>query len=150
MHKRFVPITRADFIDEIVNRMGFVENTPTGTFEHVFERIIDRGSLKNRFLIRVHSSVDISTGITRPSSTDSIKINLHTVAGPARSLDSAMVPRTRNAFTNMRNRARLMWAYTIEPQNVCVDCVDGLMIRRTSRFGHFRVCTNCNAKKKGH
>jgi hypothetical protein len=137
----FRPFSYADFLSWMAE-VGFQEVDLPNTEEYAFERVIvckraeDR---PGRFTIRIFSSVDKRSGVTREIGSDAIRILLLDAKrdGPVMSW---MVKRTINAHTNVVQRARDAWGYvSLHPEHHC-SC-GHLMVARKSKGKAFLGCS---------
>jgi len=138
MSSRYRPINRSEFA-KMMGEMGFEEVKVSGCSEHVYERMIPRNDgSPPRFSVRIFSSVDVATGMTRDCGEDAIRILLqdHDIKRPVQSWRAF---RTENALTNMRERAREAWKFAVNQANRC-DCGSFMVERKSKSRGPFLGC----------
>ena len=135
---RFRPFTRQQF-EVLMNEMGFLEISRLGTFEHTYERLIANVPSDRRFAVRIYSTVDVGTGVTRQNGSDAIRVMVYDTLRN-RPVTDWNVHRTTNAFTNTKERAREAWRYVLNSKHHCTcGC---MMVERNGKHGPFLGCTN--------
>ena len=141
---RYRPFCRQDF-EVLMTQIGFTEVCLDGVFEHVYQRIIYNGPFpSDRFAIRIYSSVDIATTVTRDNGSDAIQIFLYDLK-INKIVCKWKVHRTKNALLNTKERARDAWNYVMKAEHHC-HC-NSLMVERSGKRGIFLGCNafpTCN------
>lgn len=146
MSSRYRPISYTEFklsMDEI----GFEQIDLPEAMEFAFERVINCASTKdrpNRFKIRIMSSVDQRTLMTREVGADAIRILLLDTQPMGGKKDKIVKDwtafRTTNGLQNTLQRARDAWGYVSKhPEHHC-SC-GSLMVERKGKSGKFLGCT---------
>ena len=137
---RYRSISRKTFAG-VMSEMGFTEVRLPRTQEYVYERAITNGPRpSDRFKVRVFSSVDVYTGVTREIGSDAIRVMLFDTERQRGILDLPRVCRTENALANTKARARTAWGYVMDANHHC-SC-GSLMITRKGKRGEFLGCTS--------
>lgn len=138
---RYVPISYVDF-KEVMNSIGADEVYIDDCWEYVWDRpVITNSGTVYPYNIRIYSSIDIGTDMSRSKGTDAIRIALYDnrlercVGGMSR-----RVFRTQNALTNVRHRTRALFSQVIDPNYQC-HCCGAPMVVRNGRSGSFKGCT---------
>jgi hypothetical protein len=146
---RYCPFTKDSF-DLLMSEMGFVEFPMSGVHEYVYQRIIHNGPFpSDRFAVRIYSTVDVRTQMTRENGADAIRIVLFDIKRQRSVLDWT-TKRTFNAFANTKLRAKDAWGYVMKAEHHCATC-SALMVERKSTRGSFLGCTNfpeCHAVRQ--
>ena len=142
----YVEIGIEEFRDMVETEMGFkcINGGEDGgrAKEYIYERIVQhrneedfmsalRGD-KFRYSIRIFSSIDKRTNITRESGQDAIRVTLFDTEKQRPVRVEKRVHRTKNALTTMRKRAREMWKYVATKSNTCPEC-KSLLVKRTAK-----------------
>lgn len=145
MGMRYVRFGIDDFRD-LMLKIGFVEVDLHGVWEHVFERQVETKSRKFPYIVRVYSSIDKSSGWTRPAATDAVKLELFYIqqGGDIRRITQAhrTIYRTKEALTRVEEKAREMFMQVRD--DLCHDCGEahgGIMLKRSGRNGPFLGCS---------
>lgn len=138
---RYVPITFQAF-NAVMDTIGAQQVFISGCWEHVWDRpVITNSGAQFKYNIRIFSSVDVGTDVTRDKGKDAIRIALYNTAtercvGGA----SKRVFRTKNALDSVVLRARAMFGEVINPEWHC-PCCGAFMVIRNGRNGDFKGCT---------
>ena len=147
----YVEITLNEFKQEIENKMGFTcINANKGSLndrggyaeEYIYERVVKHETPEDmmqalkgdgfRYAIRIFSSIDRRTNITRDTGQDAIRVTLFDLKKDRPVKVEKRVNRTKNALVNMRTRAREMWQYVSSNENTCPTCMR-LLVKRTAK-----------------
>lgn len=131
----YVEVTRNRFESEM-NDMGFSHIRIPGTLEMVFERIIN-----NDFAVRIYSSIDPRTGVSRKVGADAIRVLLFNKTKDRGVKVEKRVNRTGTedgVLTRTRDRAREVWGWYTKNQCSC----GGVMVERKGPKGKFLGCSN--------
>ena len=143
---KYVEIGLDEFRNVIETEMGFkcVNGGNDGGMakEYIYERIVQhnneddfmsalRGD-KFRYSIRIFSSIDKRTNVTRDTGQDAIRVTLYDMEKGRPVRVEKRVHRTKNALINMRQRAREMWQYVADKKNTCPKC-KSLLVKRTAK-----------------
>lgn len=145
MAVRYRPISFVAF-KTAMDKIGFASIQLPNTWEHVWERAIDC-KLSHRYTVRIYSSVDMDTGITRDMGTDAIHVQVFDTVRNRPVVDYR-VHRTENAITNLIERAREAYGYVSQhPEHHC-SCGNGLMVARGKPERRFLGCTAYPACKE--
>jgi hypothetical protein len=124
-----------------MREIGFKEVSLPGTWEHVWEREILCRLSQGRYKVRILSSVDMQTGVTRDRAADAIHVLLLDTNRNDRVVLNLRVNRTERALTNTVKRAREAYGYvSAHPEHHCT--CGSLMVVRQSKRGEFLGCTN--------
>ena len=142
----FRPISHLEFAETMLG-IGFTPVSLANTWEYAWERTIkcrlsDGRVSDGRFKIRILSSVDINTGMTRDRAKDAIHIMVLDTQDkrPGRPLVDYRVNRTENALTNVVKRAREAYGYVSKfPEHHCT--CGSLMVVRGKPGRQFLGCT---------
>ena len=130
----FVPFSRHDLEDVLINDMGFhIKNIPN-VWEFVYERDVTTTSgTQYPYYIRVYSTVHRTTQWTRDCGNDSIKIQLidKATGRPVPRTKMTRVHRTKNAMTNLRKRAREAFSMVLDAEQC--PCCGAIMNEQTNR-----------------
>ncbi len=132
----YVEVTRNRFEAEM-DDMGFKHITLPGTVEMVFERDIPNSD----FSVRVYSSIDPRTGVSRKVGADAVRVLLFNKAKERGAKVEKRVNRTGSedgVMARTRSRAREVWGWYT--QNKC-SC-GGVMVTRKGPKGNFLGCSN--------
>lgn len=134
-----------------MSEIGFTEVSLPGTWEHAWERSVNCRLSQGRYKIRILSSVDVSTGVTRDCGSDAIRIFLLDTQGkrPDRPVLDFRANRTANALANVVKRAREAYGYVSKhPEHHC-SC-GSLMVVRGKPGRQFLGCTAYPDCKQTH
>lgn len=142
----YSPISHTQFATAM-QEIGFVPVSLANTWEYAWEwtikcRLSDGRLSDGRFKIRILSSVDINTGMTRDRAKDAIHIMVLDTQGkrPDRPLVDYRVNRTENALSNVVKRAREAYAYVSKfPEHHCT--CGSLLVVRGKPGRQFLGCT---------
>lgn len=155
MGARYVAFSLADF-EPFMKEMGFHITPDPNAWEYVFEHVIapdaDRypDFPQNRFAIRVHSSIDRSTKLTRDVGTDAIRVSLVDKKTNRGHRAFTRVHRTINARSNMRLRCREAWKAVVGKTAICDRCSSLMVERSTVRNGKKEKFLGCSGFDKNN
>ena len=147
MASYYRPFSHAEF-QSWMEAIEFKPVDVPGALEYAYQRdilckrVADR---LDRFKVRIMSSVDMRTGMSRDVGGDAIRVllldtHLQTQNGSTRIVADWTVNRTVGARENTIQRARDVWGYVSEhPEHHC-SC-GALMAVRKGRNGKFLGCT---------
>lgn len=140
MATRYVAF-KLEAFNNLMESIGFKPVDIEGTEEYTYERQIEsKSGIKLPFNVRVYSTVDKRTNVTRDKDSDAIRLLLiNTETGKPVRLERRVF-RTKSAFTNTIERARELFKYAFN--NSCPACKKGVMVERKSKQGPFKGCTN--------
>ena len=145
----YTPI-RIGEMHKVLQELGFEQKDPDGRcWEHVYER----HSANYHCTIRIYTSIDIRTSVTRECAKDAIRMVVINEAGyPVKEKGqskSVTINRTQNALTRIRDRYEELrdWAKA----HTCRTCYHPLVERRVKKEGpnkgrYFLTCVTegCN------
>lgn len=145
MKSRYVEINHTAMSAHLEN-MGFSLLNLTGCVEFVWQRNVETKSGKKfHYAVRVYSSVDKRTGVTRECGSDAIRVVLMDLeTGSAMKLKSGKgkagqrIYRTKNALPNLKDRCREYFRKVIHEG--CPEC-GAVMAERGGKYGKFMGCT---------
>lgn len=132
------------------SNIPFVRRTIPGTYEHVFDiPVVGKSGTKYPATVRIHSSIQLGEDMTREVGDDAVRITvLRSDKTNERFPDGLPVKeikygafRTKNCFTNTRERVRL--AYGQAMRQSCPNC-GTLMMKRVNKRDNssFYGCSN--------
>jgi hypothetical protein len=135
------PISYGQFL-AAMSDIGFSEVSLPGTWEHAWERLITCRLSQGRYKIRILSSIDITTKVTRDCGSDAIRVLLLDTQGkrPDRPVMDFRVHRTLNALANTVKRAREAYGYVSKHPDHHCTC-GSLMVVRGKPGREFLGCT---------
>ena len=137
---RYRAFTKAKF-EAIMAQMGFAEVLVPGAYEHVYQRVVHNGPHpSNRYSVRIFSTVDMRSGVSREVGGDAIRIMLHD-SQLDRPVVDWTVHRTVSAFDNLRARAKQAWGYVMKPEHHCPSCGSMMVVRKAAQRS-FLGCTS--------
>ena len=144
---RFRHINERQMHNMLANDMGFERVDIKDCWEHVYERdVVTKSGNKFPYKVRVYTSIDRNTGRTRGCGEDSIRVQLidRVTNLPIKDGTARRVHRTKNALSNMRERAREVFKYAMSAPK-CNTC-NGIMVpRKNGTTGHkFLGCSRYN------
>lgn len=157
MSGRYREITYTAFkalMDEMRFRQVDLSNTMEFVFEHSVQCSLTANAL-DRFKIRIMSSVDVRSNVTREVGSDAIRVLLLDMQptgkepGQTKIVMDWSVHRTTNALSNTRERAREAYGYVSKhPEHHC-SCGSLMALRTTKKTGStFLGCTAFPACKE--
>ena len=132
----YVEISRNRFEAEMGD-MGFNHIRIPGTLEMVFERMIPNSD----FSVRIYSSIDPRTGVSRVVGSDAIRVILFNHKKDRGLKVEKRVNRTGtedNVLARTRSRAREIWGWYRDNKCSC----GGVMVKRKGSKGEFLGCSN--------
>lgn len=155
MASRYVAITHTAMAAQLEG-IGFFPLNLSGCVEFVWQRNVESKSGKHfPYAVRVYSSVDKRTGMTRDCGADAIRVVLMDLeSGRALKLKSGKgkagqrIYRTKNALPTLVERCREYFGKVIH--DGCPKC-GSVMAERAGKNGNFLGCTKypaCNGTKK--
>ena len=133
----YVAIHRNVFEAEMT-AMGFTIVNLPGTFELVYERKIPNTD----YGVRIFSSIDKHTAISRDVGADAIRVTLWNYAKNRPIKMDRRVNRTgteKGVLERTRERARELWGWCTKHQ---CSCGHGIMVERSGKNGKFLGCSN--------
>lgn len=134
--ERYVPITHTEMADLLERDMGFHRADESTCWEMIWVRDVEtRSGQKFPYQVKVYSTIDLRTRVTRECGQDAIRLVLiDTITGrPVKKADKRVF-RTMNALINLRKRARDLFKYVIEGPH-CPKC-SSVMVKRTGGPGN--------------
>jgi len=134
----YVKINGKEFADFIESQMKFHEIKIPGVFERTWEFDID-----DRFALRVYSTISTDDNISRSVGADAIRCMVFDKKTQQITRLESRVHRTKNAFTNMRERCRELYKHIKHNRCVC----GGVLVERSGRNGKFLGCSTYPACK---
>lgn len=154
MTSRYVEI-KHDEMAEVLESIGFSNVDVKGCVEFVWERQVeDTAGNEFPYAVRVYSSVDKRTYITRDCGADAIRVVLMDLdTGRALKLKSGKgkagqrIYRTKNALPTLKERCREYFIKVI--RDGCPKC-GAVMAERSGKNGNFMGCTKfpkCNGSR---
>lgn len=145
MGERYVPIRIGEMHKVLGERCGFTQLEPGSVKfgnrtckEHIYERqVVSKSGIDYHCKIRVYTSVDIRTSVTRDCASDAIRVVVINDAGYPIKRDGkgreARIYRTKNAKTNLYERCREIFKWAME--NACQTCYHPLVERTVKKEG---------------
>ena len=133
----YVAIHKNAFEAEM-NDMGFSPIKVHGTAELVYERKVPN----TIYSVRVLSSIDPRSGISREVGADAIRVTLWNYSNDRPIKVERRVNRTgteRGVLKRTRERAREVWSWC---KNHGCSCGNGIMVERNGKNGKFLGCSN--------
>lgn len=154
MGDRYVPITRDQMDAMMVKEMGFTPISLPNVAEVVYQRdVVTTSGATFDYAIRVFSSVDARTGVTRESGKDAIRVVLidKKKDRPWKAKSDKRIHRTKNALPTLKERCREQFRFVITDRPKCPKC-GGLMVERSSRTGNrkFLSCARFAPNESWH
>ena len=154
MASRYREITHTEMSAHLEG-IGFFPLNLSGCVEFVWQRTVEtKGGKKFPYAVRVYSSVDKRTGMTRDCGADAIRVVLMDLeTGRALKLRSGKgkagqrIYRTKNALPTLTERCREYFTKVIK--DGCPKC-GAVMAEREGKNGKFYGCTKypaCNGTK---
>ena len=116
MSATYTPVTLLDFA-ALAHQMGMVSITPPNTKEYVFERdVVTKSGIAYPLKLRIYSSVDIRTGISRDCGSDAIRLCLVNKNTDRGLKNEKRINRCGDdIMARVLERAREMFKYAIDP-----------------------------------
>jgi hypothetical protein len=141
MATRYVPFSLVEASKILIDEMGFTQIAVPGCGEVVFERKVETTTGKSfPYRVRIYSTIDRTTGITRENGADAIRLVIVDEAtGKMPKGADSRVFRTKNALENTRTRARELFRYVMDEYHHCPKC-QSLMTEKKGRSGPFLGC----------
>jgi len=145
MASRYTEI-RHDEMADLLEGIGFEPRNQSGCVEYVWERnVVSKSGKTFPYAVRVYSSVDKRTGVTRDCGADAIRVVLMDLeSGRAMKLKTGKgkagqrIYRTKNALPTLKERCREYFVKVI--QDGCPKC-GAVMAERAGKNGSFLGCT---------
>lgn len=146
----YVGFTRKQIEALLIEEMGFA--LAPSSRELVYTRpVTTRSGVSFPYQIQVYSSVLCSTGYTDEVGADAIRVALiDSITGKPAAGKQKRVHRTKNAFTNLRDRCRAVFLQVLESEK-CPKCGAIMAVRKNKKDGHeFLSCTRFAPGKDYH
>lgn len=134
MKTKYVEITYSQF-QSLMDEMGFKEIVVPGVYERIWSFVI----VNTPYEIRVFSSINVSTDVSRNNGKDAIRCMMVRSDKNKTPIVSYTVYRTKSALQNVKKQCRVLW---LQHKSKCPHC-DGIMVERLSKTKHrFMGCSN--------
>lgn len=150
--ERYVPIRYEDIREVLEDLMGFERRDDDRCWEMIWVRpVITKSGVRFPYEIKVYTTVDIRTEVSRDVGTDAIRVVLmDTVTGRPVKKAEKRVFRTKNALTNLRERCRDMFKHVMQGPH-CPKCSSLMVVREGGPGKHkFWGCTHYAPKNSYH
>ena len=152
-NSNYVPFSRSAADQQFVNAMGFKPVALDGVYERVYERpvITKLSHWRFPYKLRIYSTVDVFSGMTRDCASDSIKVVvIDEVTKKPVDIKFSRVNRTKNGLSNARERAREAFKWVLEAEK-CPKC-GAVMVQKTNhQNGHkFWSCSRFSPNQPYH
>lgn len=149
---RYVPIEQGQMEQLLQTEMGFTRADEGNCWEMIWVRdVVTTSGHAFPYQIKVYSTIDIRTKMSRDSGTDAIRVVLmDKVTGyPVKSAEKKVL-RTKSALINTRERARELFRHVLEGPH-CPKC-SALMVKRKAgpEQHEFWGCTHYAPKNTYH
>lgn len=153
MTKEYVPISYSEFHDRMVS-INAVQKNISGCYEHVYEiPVITRSNKSYPYKIRIYSSIDIETGVSRECGEDAIRIMLVNSSSDRPLRVEKRVNRVGNeVLKRVVDRSRDLFKYAINQNHHCPKCGSLLVTRKNKDKKSFIGCSSypdCKYTKEG-
>jgi hypothetical protein len=149
---RYVPIQISQMQALLEHDMGFRRADESTSWEAIWSRqVATKGGRTFPYTVKVYSSVDLRTNVSRDSGEDAIRLVLKDdVTGYAVKAAEKRVFRTKSALVNLRERARELFQEVVAGPH-CPKCGALMKARRGGPGNHwFLGCSHYNPDKSWH
>lgn len=140
MSSRYVEI-KSEEMAKVLSKAGFISCNEESCFEEIWGIQIT----PTQYYIKIFTSIDLRTGVSRENGSDAIRIRIwDSLNKEFLKVKIPKILRTQNCLTNTLDRAREAWTL-VQKASRC-EC-GGLMVER-GKESKFLGCTNFPECKK--